>query len=129
VIRRTWIQVGMPVTVCIRDEGSGEQDVSAVASWFENVNQHFSTCLECSEVCRLNAGAIVRNDVSSQLEEVCCCSASRRTWRPTVTATAMVRRTSPAVRQRTHFATPVAADDGSYRNDCAGMLILHDAAA
>jgi thiamine biosynthesis lipoprotein len=62
--------MGMPVTVCIRDEGSGERDVSAVVSWFENVNHRFSTCLESSEVCRLNAGAIVRNDVSSQLEEV-----------------------------------------------------------
>jgi FAD:protein FMN transferase len=62
--------MGMPVTVCVRDEGSGEQDVSAVASWFENVNQRFSTYLETSEVYRLNAGAIVRDDVSRQLEDV-----------------------------------------------------------
>jgi len=62
--------MGMPVTVCIRDEESGEQDVSVVASWFENVNQRFSTYLESSEVSRLNAGVITRNDVSSQLEDV-----------------------------------------------------------
>ena len=70
MIRRTWIQMGMPVTVCIRDEEASEQDVSAVASWFEDVNQRFSPYLETSEVCRLNAGAIGRNDVSSQFEEV-----------------------------------------------------------
>src|SRR5436190_5760466 len=70
MIRRTWIQMGMPVTVCIRDDRASEQDVAAVASWFEDVNQRFSPYLETSEVCRLNAGAIFRNDVSRQLEDV-----------------------------------------------------------
>ncbi len=70
MIRRTWIQMGMPVTVCICDEGASEHDVAAVASWFEDVNQRFSPYLETSEVCRLNAGAISRNDVSRQFEEV-----------------------------------------------------------
>ena len=62
--------MGMPVTVCIRDEESSNQDVLAVASWFENVNQRFSPYLETSEVCRLNAGAIARTEVSAQLERV-----------------------------------------------------------
>ena len=60
MIRRTWIQMGMPVTVCIDDERAGEQDVAAVASWFEHVNQRFSTYLETSEVCLLNDGVISR---------------------------------------------------------------------
>ncbi len=70
MIRRTWIQMGMPVTVCIQDEGSDEEDVAAVASWFEDVNQRFSPYLDTSEVSRLNAGAIRRHDVSRELEEI-----------------------------------------------------------
>ena len=42
----------------------------AVASWFEDVNRRFSPYLETSEVCRLNAGAIGRSEVSIQFEEV-----------------------------------------------------------
>jgi len=62
--------MGMPVTVCICDDGSGEPDVAAVAEWFEEVNQRFSVYLETSEVSRLNAGSIGRDEVSCQLEDV-----------------------------------------------------------
>ena len=62
--------MGMPITVCIQDRDAGDQDVLAVASWFAEVDQRFSPYLETSEVCRLNAGAIGRKDVSRQLEDV-----------------------------------------------------------
>ena len=70
MIKRTWLQMGMPVTVCICGASAGDQDISAVASWFEIVNQLFSPYLETSEICRLNAGTIARTDVSRLLEEV-----------------------------------------------------------
>jgi FAD:protein FMN transferase len=70
MIRRTWIQMGMPVTVCIQDGDASEADVEAVSDWFEEVNQRFSLFLETSEVARLNAGTIGCDDVSDQLAEV-----------------------------------------------------------
>jgi thiamine biosynthesis lipoprotein len=70
MIKRTWIQMGMPVTVCIQDLGAGDEDVAAVASWFEDVNQRFSPYLETSEVSRLNAGAIGRDEVSEQFADI-----------------------------------------------------------
>ena len=70
MIRRTWIAMGMPVTVCIRDEHADEQDVMAVAEWFEDVNQRFSPFLSTSEVSRLNDGTITRSEVSPELDTI-----------------------------------------------------------
>lgn len=70
MIRRTWVQMGMPVTVCICDEGAGEGDVAAVVSLLDEVNQRFSPFLETSEVSRLNAGAIGRKEVSPEFETI-----------------------------------------------------------
>src|SRR6478609_148969 len=70
MIRQTWIAMGMPVTVFIRDEHASEQDVMAVASWFEAVNQRFSPFLSTSEVSRLNDGAIDRDQASEELDNI-----------------------------------------------------------
>ena len=70
MIKRTWIEMGMPVTVCIRDEWASEQDIDAVAFWFEEVNQRFSPYLPTSEVSLLNAGSIRRDEVSDQLNGI-----------------------------------------------------------
>src|SRR5690349_20660849 len=67
MIRKTWIQMGMPVTVCIQDAGATEEDISEIASWFECVNQRFSPYLDTSEVCRMNAGALDRHEVSQEM--------------------------------------------------------------
>ena len=72
MIERTWVQMGMPVTVCICDEGAGEEDVAAVVSLLEDVNQRFSPYLETSEVSQLNAGAIGRHEVSAEFETILC---------------------------------------------------------
>jgi FAD:protein FMN transferase len=70
MIRQAWITMGMPVTVFIRDEHASEQDVMAVASWFEAVNQRFSPFLSTSEVSRLNDGAIDRDQASEELDNI-----------------------------------------------------------
>lgn len=56
MIRQTWIEMGMPVTVCIADERGVAADVEAVAVWFDHVNRRFSPYLESSEVCLYNRG-------------------------------------------------------------------------
>ncbi|CAN5572091.1 FAD:protein FMN transferase [soil metagenome] len=70
MISNTWIQMGMPITVSIRDETAGADDIAAVAAWFEEVNQRYSTYLETSEVSRLNAGVIDRGQVSDDFESI-----------------------------------------------------------
>jgi thiamine biosynthesis lipoprotein len=58
--------MGMPVTVCIQDEGADEDDIAAVAAWLETVDQRYSPYRETSEVCRLNAGALGVDEVSEE---------------------------------------------------------------
>jgi thiamine biosynthesis lipoprotein len=70
MIKRTWVQMGMPVTVCIQDQGSGVEDVAAVVAWLEAVDQRYSPYRETSEVCRLNAGAIGRHEVSKEFASI-----------------------------------------------------------
>lgn len=70
MIRRTWLQMGMPVTVCLQDDRAGEDDVVAVASWLEAVNQRFSPYLATSEVSRLNSGTLGLHEISDDLATV-----------------------------------------------------------
>ena len=70
MIRRSWLSMGMPITVFIRDEPAGEQDLQAVAAWFESVDQRFSPYLDTSEVSRLNDGSISCDQISLELSEV-----------------------------------------------------------
>lgn len=70
MIKQTWIQMGMPITVCIRDAGADVEDVAAVGALLETINQRFSPYLDTSEVSLLNAGAIGRHEVSDELEAV-----------------------------------------------------------
>jgi thiamine biosynthesis lipoprotein len=70
MIKRTWVQMGMPVTVCIAHEEAGADDLAAVAAWFDEVDQRFSPYRETSEVCRLNAGAVGCDEVSAELASI-----------------------------------------------------------
>lgn len=67
MIRRTWIQMGMPITVCLRDDRADQADVDAVAAWLKMVDQRFSPYRSTSEVCRLNAGAIRPREASDEM--------------------------------------------------------------
>jgi thiamine biosynthesis lipoprotein len=66
VIDRTWIDMGMPITVCIVDQSAREQDIDAVADLFTSIDLRFSPYRETSEVSLLNAGSIGRDDVSEE---------------------------------------------------------------
>ncbi len=70
MIRRTWLEMGMPVTVGIVDEWATEDAVDSIAAFFAQVNQQFSTYLPTSEVSRLNAGVLSRAEMSADLREV-----------------------------------------------------------
>lgn len=66
MIRRTWLQMGMPVTVCIADAGAGPADVAAVAAWFAAVDQRYSPYRATSEVARLNRGELRPAELSAE---------------------------------------------------------------
>lgn len=70
MIRRTWLQMGMPITVAIVDETATEADLDAVAYWFDEVNLRFSTYQPESEVSRFNAGLLRPDELSPELAEV-----------------------------------------------------------
>jgi thiamine biosynthesis lipoprotein len=70
MIKRTWLQMGMPITVCIQDDGAGPDDVAAVTAWLDEVDQRYSPYRETSEVSRLNAGTIGRHEVSEEFASV-----------------------------------------------------------
>lgn len=70
MIRQTWLQMGMPITVCIQDEAAGPADVAAVAVWLAEVDRRYSPYLETSEVSRLNAGTLGRDEISEEFAAI-----------------------------------------------------------
>jgi FAD:protein FMN transferase len=70
MISRTWIEMGMPVTVCLRDEQASEADIEPVRELLAGVNRRFSPFLESSEVSALNAGLVRRDQISGDLKSV-----------------------------------------------------------
>lgn len=70
MIRRTWIQMGMPVTVCIADPSASETDIDAIEELFDAVDARFSTYRPDSEVSRLNAGELEADQVSLELADI-----------------------------------------------------------
>jgi thiamine biosynthesis lipoprotein len=70
MIRRTWLQMGMPVTVCIQDDQGGPADIAAVYALFDAIDRRFSPYRADSEVSRLNAGEFSRDDISAELASI-----------------------------------------------------------
>ena len=70
MIRRTWLQMGMPITVCIQDAGAGPADLAAVAAWFAEVDQRYSPYRETSEVSRLNRGELRHTELSEEFRAI-----------------------------------------------------------
>ena len=70
MIRRTWLEMGMPVTVGIVDDSAIDADLDAIADMFAEVNQRFSTYLPSSEVSRFNAGLLLPSELSPELTEI-----------------------------------------------------------
>jgi thiamine biosynthesis lipoprotein len=66
MIEQTWLQMGMPVTVCISEEAATDADVATVVTCFEAINQRFSPYLETSEVCRFNNGTLDLDELSDE---------------------------------------------------------------
>jgi thiamine biosynthesis lipoprotein len=70
MIKRTWIQMGMPITVCIQDQTAGPEDLAEVVSWLDQVDQRYSPYRETSDVSRLNAGKLARQEVGEELASI-----------------------------------------------------------
>ena len=65
MIRRTWCQMGMPITVCLGDAGASQADIDAVVSWLTTVDERFSPYRAESEVSRINAGGCESGELSA----------------------------------------------------------------
>jgi thiamine biosynthesis lipoprotein len=70
MIRQTWLQMGMPITVCIQDDHGGPADIAAVYALFDAIDRRFSPYRADSEVSRLNAGVLCRDEVSAELASI-----------------------------------------------------------
>lgn len=66
MIKRTWVQMGMPVTVCINHDHAHDDDVIVVARRFEEINQRFSPYLATSEVSRFNNRTLSADEMSDE---------------------------------------------------------------
>lgn len=70
MIRQTWCQMGMPITVCLANAGAGQADIDAVMSWLASVDERFSPYLATSEVSRINrmnAGGCESGQLSDEM--------------------------------------------------------------
>jgi FAD:protein FMN transferase len=70
MIKQTWVQMGMPITVGLADARAGPTDVTAVEAWFAAVDARFSPYRPTSEVSRWNAGALARREVSAEFAAI-----------------------------------------------------------
>lgn len=66
MIRDTWLQMGMPITVGIVDERGGPDDIAAVRDLFDEIDRRFSPYRPDSEVCRFNAGQLAPEEISDE---------------------------------------------------------------
>ena len=64
MIRHTWLEMGMPITVVIADPAATQSAIDPVIAYLSQINARFSPYLETSEVGRLNAGAIKFDELS-----------------------------------------------------------------
>ena len=62
--------MGMPITVTIVDRDATQQDVDAVFSFFQGIDNRFSTYKKESEISKFNRGGIKEKDVSDDMKEV-----------------------------------------------------------
>jgi thiamine biosynthesis lipoprotein len=78
MIRHTWLEMGMPITVVISDEAATRDDVAPVVSWLSDVNAKFSPYLATSDVSRLNAGELDFNELSDDFAAILALSGRTR---------------------------------------------------
>lgn len=69
-MKETRILMGMPVTVEIRDDSATEEALQKVFSYFEYVDEKFSTYKTTSEISRINRDEIKPADYSDDMKEV-----------------------------------------------------------
>ena len=62
--------MGMPVTVEIVDDGASSHDIEDVFSYFEYIDDTFSTFKSSSEMMRINRGELERSQWSPDMKEI-----------------------------------------------------------
>ena len=70
MIRRTWLEMGMPITVVISDEDATPNSIDPVACYLSEVNARFSPYLPTSEVSRLNSGEVAYDEISDEFATI-----------------------------------------------------------
>jgi thiamine biosynthesis lipoprotein len=62
--------MGMPITVEIVDDDAMQENVDAVFSYFESIDERFSTYKPESEISKINRGEIRKPEYSAEMREV-----------------------------------------------------------
>lgn len=62
--------MGTVISVDVRDASLDPDSIDRVMSWFHDVDERFSTYRGQSEVCRLSAGELRRDDISTDMRQV-----------------------------------------------------------
>jgi thiamine biosynthesis lipoprotein len=66
-MKETRIIMGMPITIEIVDDTIGNQDLETVFAYFAQVDETFSTYKETSEISRINAGILTKDEWSDDM--------------------------------------------------------------
>ena len=69
-LSETRLQMGMPITVEVRDARVSQQHLDAVFAYFATVDAAFSPYKETSEISRLNRGELTEDAYSEELREI-----------------------------------------------------------
>lgn len=78
MITRTWIDMGMPITLHLADTIATEADCDTISAWFAAVDARYSPFRTESDVSRLNAGTLRHDEVSDEFATILeCCEQAR----------------------------------------------------
>lgn len=69
-MKKTWLQMGMPITLEIVDKNSSENDFLLVKSYFSYIDKTFSTYKKNSEISKINSGKLNKENYSSDMKKI-----------------------------------------------------------
>ncbi len=70
MLQETRLIMGMPITICIAEGGTGARSMAEAFGYFDAVDRRFSTYKADSEISAMNAGRLCRDAISAEMREV-----------------------------------------------------------
>src|SRR5258708_4688784 len=78
-MKKNAIIMGMPATINIVDKEAKEKDIQKVFSYFQSIDQTFSTYKNTSEIAKINSGELQAHKWSTEMKHIFALSEETKT--------------------------------------------------